>query len=61
MGKVRKRCPLCGESSEMTTWLPEKGLDSWLRKFRCKWGHYFYKMLTLKEMQKIGAIEEWVK
>ena len=36
-------CPKCGNRAIMTHWLPQKGMDAFLRQYKClTFGHIFY-------------------
>ena len=40
-------CPDCGETTEVTRWLPPQGVAPHLREFRCpRCGAFFYKIAT---------------
>jgi len=61
MSVVRRRCFNCGEMAVMTNWVPKKGMESRLRKFKCVCRCEFYERLTLREMKRVGVIEEEVE
>ena len=60
MSLPRVRCPQCNELSDLMDWKPTEGYDPRLRQFRCKYGHFFYKRLTLKAMKGIDLKYESV-
>ncbi len=52
-------CYKCQEPAEPTSWKSEKGLEPFLRQFKCpKCGHVFY--LVIKSAQQLMAVSHRV-